>query len=486
MLIERRSNIRQGVDPGLIERERKIEQQLSVRSDRLTKLLIGKHTQDQERSARKEVEALLADYRDVQAQLRAKSPRYATLTQPEPLSVPQIQKEVLDDDTLLLEYVLGEERSYLWAVTTTAINSFELPGRAQLATAAQRVYQLLVAKADELYPEALANLSDLILKPAADLLGKKRLIIVTEGALQYIPFGALPDPVRPPELPRETSMPLILSHEIVSAPSASTLAVLRRELSQRRPAPKTLAVLADPVFAKDDERVKQFTSNYGIEVPNSKRADINKTKLPSDVERSSRELGLNKFERLPLSRREAEQITSLASTGQPLKALDFAASRVTATSNELGEYRIIHFATHSLLNNQHPELSGIVLSLVDEAGGQLDGFLRLYEIYNLKLNADLVVLSACQTALGKEIKGEGLVGLTRGFMYAGVPRVVASVWKVSDKATSELMKRFYQHMLKGGMRPSAALRAAQVSMFREKPWRPAYYWAGFVLQGEWQ
>lgn len=195
---------------------------------------------------------------------------------------------------------------------------------------------------------------------------------------------------------------------------------------------------------------------------------------------------MNSFERLALSRREAEQITSLASDGTPLKALDFAANRMTAISKELGEYRILHFATHSLLNNQHPELSGIVLSLVDEKGHGQDGFLRLYEIYNLKLNADMVVLSACQTALGKEVKGEGLVGLTRGFMYAGVPRVVASLWKVSDKATSELMKRFYQQMLKGGMRPSAALRAAQVSMFQERPWRPAYYWAGFVLQGEWQ
>ena len=187
-----------------------------------------------------------------------------------------------------------------------------------------------------------------------------------------------------------------------------------------------------------------------------------------------------------LSRREADLIAALASRGRPLKALDFEASRATATSPELGQYRILHFATHSLLNNQQPELSGIVLSLVDKQGRPQDGFLRLYEIYNLKLEADLVVLSACQTALGKEIKGEGLVGLTRGFMYAGTPRVVASLWKVSDEATAELMKRFYQKMLKDGLRPAAALRAAQVSMLKEKPWTPAYYWAGFVLQGEWR
>jgi CHAT domain-containing protein len=179
-----------------------------------------------------------------------------------------------------------------------------------------------------------------------------------------------------------------------------------------------------------------------------------------------------------------EFITTL--TGQPLKALDFAASRATATSPQLGQYQIVHFATHSLINNQHPELSGIVLSLVDEQGQPQDGFLRLYEVYNLKLEADLVVLSACQTALGKDIKGEGLVGLTRGFMFAGAPRVVASLWKVSDKATAELMKRFYQKMLKDGLRPAAALRDAQVSMLKERQWSAAYYWAGFVLQGEWK
>lgn len=152
----------------------------------------------------------------------------------------------------------------------------------------------------------------------------------------------------------------------------------------------------------------------------------------------------------------------------------------------MSRYRVLHFATHGLLNSQHPELSGIVLSLVDERGRPQDGFLRLHEIYNLKLGADLVVLSACQTALGKEIKGEGLVGLTRGFMYAGAPRVVSSLWNVDDRATAELMKRFYEAMFIQGMPPAAALRAAQTSLRREKGWAAPYYWAGFTLQGEWR
>ena len=194
------------------------------------------------------------------------------------------------------------------------------------------------------------------------------------------------------------------------------------------------------------------------------------------------------FVRLRFSRAEADAIARLAPEGQRLEAVDFVANRATATSAELSEYRIVHFATHGLVNSQHPELSGIVLSLVDKKGEPQNGFLRLYEIYNLKLNADLVVLSACQTALGKEIKGEGLIGLTRGFMYAGAPRVVASLWRIDDRATAELMTRFYSGMLKDKLRPAAALRAAQVSLLQgqDKRWAAPHYWAAFTIQGEWK
>jgi CHAT domain-containing protein len=495
ILTESRADIREGIDPALLERERLLQQQLSAKSERLTRLLGGKHTEEQKITASKELQGVLNDYRDIQEKIRARSPHYAALTQPQPLSLKEIQ-QLLDEDTVLLEYALGEERSYLWAVTTTTIRSFELPRRAEIEPAARRVYELLAAQTDNLYPEALANLSQILLSPAADQLGKKRLLIVSEGTLQYIPFAALPVPERRVEVPhrrvsssprlRATSTPLIQDHEIVSLPSASVLGVLRRELGGRKSAPKPLAVLADPVFERNDQRVRgTIKAQQGEEQHQTEKAS-EKTAPPSDLQRATRELSLTRFDRLVLSRREADLISALASSGQPLKALDFAANRATATSPELGQYRILHFATHSLLNNQQPELSGIVLSLVDEQGRPQDGFLRLYEIYNLKLEADLVVLSACQTALGKEIKGEGLVGLTRGFMYAGTPRVVASLWKVSDEATAELMKRFYQKMLKDGLRPAAALRAAQVSMSKEKPWTPAYYWAGFVLQGEWK
>jgi CHAT domain-containing protein len=189
---------------------------------------------------------------------------------------------------------------------------------------------------------------------------------------------------------------------------------------------------------------------------------------------------------LPFSRREADAIIAHAPASGNLKAVDFRASRSTAMNPLLAEYRIVHFATHGVLDSQTPALSGIVLSLVDERGKTQDGFLRLWDIYNLHLPADLVVLSACQTALGKDIKGEGLVGLTRGFMYAGAARVVASLWEVDDVATAELMAQFYDGVLKKHLAPAAALRAAQLSMAKNRRWQgDPYYWAAFQIQGEW-
>jgi len=182
----------------------------------------------------------------------------------------------------------------------------------------------------------------------------------------------------------------------------------------------------------------------------------------------------------------AARATAGQTAGLTRVALDFDASRDAVLSSDLGQYRIVHLATHSLLDNQRPELSGVVLSLVDRSGRSQNGFLRLYDIYNLRLGADLVVLSACQTARGGEIEGEGLIGLTRGFLYAGAPRVVATLWAVDDRTTALVMKHFYEGMLVRGQRPAAALRSAQAEVARTRGWDPPFYWAAFTLQGEWR
>ncbi|MBE9007971.1 tetratricopeptide repeat protein [Fortiea sp. LEGE XX443] len=477
LLTEANADIRQGVNPKLLQTERNLQQQLDAREKLRIQLLSGKYTEAQVQNLDKKTEELLQQYQQVQAEIRNSSPRYAALTQPQPLSLKEIQQQVLDDNTLLLEYSLGEERSYLWAVSKNNITSYELPKRAEIATAIQKFRDALTAPSQRTSiartSTAAKELSQIILAPIASQLGKKRLVIVGDGALQYVPITALAVPNS------QNYQPLVTNHEIITLPSASTIALLRQEVKGRKKAPKTIAVLADPVFTKDDERLKGQPSNRLSITQNLETFD------QQQLARSTREADIN-FERLRFTRQEAEEILSLVSNKERKQAFDFTASRDVATSPELSQYQIIHFATHGILNSTNPELSGVVLSLFDNKGNPQNGFLRLHDIFNLNLPAELVVLSACETGLGEEVKGEGLVGLTRGFMYAGSPRVVVSLWSVDDEATSELMKIFYANMLRKNLKPAAALRAAQIEMSRNQNYAAPYYWAAFTLQGEWK
>ncbi|WP_341528676.1 CHAT domain-containing protein [Nostoc sp. UHCC 0302] len=473
LLTEANADIRQGVEPKLLSQERNLQQQLDTLEKRRIQLLGGKYTEAQVQVLEKENEAILEQYQQIQSKIRATSPRYASLTQPQPLSMAQIQQQVLDENTLLLEYSLGEKHSYLWAVTNKSITSYELPKRADIEASVQKFRQAITTPYLKNSPSINA-LSQLILAPVAQQLGKKRLVIVSDGALQYVPFAALTTSISQ----GSNYEPLLLNHEIITLPSASTVAILRREHKERKSAPKTLVVLADAIFSSDDERLQGK-----VQVSRAPESGSNLDSLT--LTRSAKDSNIN-FERLPFTRQEAEQILSLVSPSDRKQAFDFTASRTTASSKDLSQYRIIHFATHGILNSKHPELSGVVLSLFDDKGMPQNGFLRLHDIFNLNLQAELVVLSACQTGLGEEVKGEGLVGLTRGFMYAGSPRVVVSLWSVDDKATSELMKVFYNKMLKAGLKPAAALRAAQLEIWRTQEYAAPYYWAAFTLQGEWR
>ncbi len=500
MLAEARAEIRRAVAPELLQEERSVRQTLNVKAEYQMSLLSREHSEQQAAAAEKEIRDLAIKYENVQAQLRSQSPHYAALTQPQALSLHQIQEHVIDDDSLLLEYFLGDARSYLWVISRSEIASFELPDRARIEEMARRFYRLLIARqsvpgetfeqqkaraveADAQLPHESAMLGSLILGPAATKLRNKRLLIVADGALHYIPFQALIVPEADQaekngsnQVSETVGEPLIVKHEIVNQPSASALARLKEETEGRRLASNSVAILADPVFESDDPRIQ--SNNTGK--TQSEASTEGQTAL-RDVDVSS---GWTKIPRLLASRAEADAILAAAPWGTGMKATDFDASRAMATNSELHNYRIVHFATHGLLNNDHPELSGIILSLVDQNGQPQNGFLRLHDIYNLDLPVDLVVLSACNTGLGKEVRGEGLVGLTRGFMYAGAAGVVASLWKVDDDATAELMRHFYEAMFKQGLSPSAALRKAQLELSRENRWRSPYFWAGFVIQGQ--
>jgi CHAT domain-containing protein len=509
MLVEARADLRKDVPPQLFERERSLQKDLNSKAARQQEMLSRPHSQEEAERAAHELRAIEIEYDETQRQIKQAAPRYAAMTQPQPLTGEEIRRKLLDDQTALLEYALGDDRSYLWMVTPQKIVSYELPPRAVIESAAKRAYAFLVTrqtlsasdpklyertlarakKADEQYWVEAKELSRMLISPVAAELKGQRLIIVSDGALQHLPFGALPLPSEaggksrangPARRTPEPPTPMIANHEIISLPSASMLAELRNESGDRRPASKTIAVIANPVFSLQDGR---FTGD--------KRQD-SKQSPPSgaaaDLSRAWQSgAGGGDIPQLYFSDMEGSEIIKLVPPESRLLATGFDASRSLIESQVLGEYRIIHFATHGLLNSDHPELSGLILSLYAPSGAKVDGFLRMHEIYNLRLSADLVVLSACQTGVGKEIKGEGLVALTRGFMYAGARRVVASLWKVDDASTAALMQDFYRCLLKDGRSPADALRQAQLKiMRRNQRWSSPYYWAAFILQGEYR
>ncbi|MGB3532724.1 MAG: tetratricopeptide repeat protein [Microcoleaceae cyanobacterium] len=475
LLAEANVDIRKGVEPELVIQERSLQQQLdSIERERIELYNNENTSLEQKAAIEQKRQYLLQQYEEVQVKIREKSPSYAAITQPQPLTLKQVQQQILDQETLLLQYFIGEQRSFVWAITKEEMTSYQLPAK-DLIEPAVRDFILQVIRSRtgsfKKLSQASKTLYEMILSPVEDQLNEQRLAIVSDGILHYIPFAAL----SLPSASSETEyLPLIEKHEIVNLPSASTLNILRQENQQRKPASKTIAVFADPVFTSEDNRLQNTLSTE------------NETWEQYDLNRATRQLDIGVWNRLPATRIEAEAILSLVPESDSDYALDFDANRTAVTNPQLNQYQIIHLATHGLFNSVNPELSGIILSMVDSQGNPLNGFLRLHDVFNLDFSADLVVLSACKTGLGEQVKGEGLIGLTRGFMYAGTPRVLVSLWNVDDVATAEMMARFYRLMLKEKRSATAALKQAQWEMQTETEWKSPYYWAAFTLQGEWQ
>ena len=410
--------------------------------------------------------ALQAELRVLERRLREESPRYAALAAPDLLTAGDIQQRVLDDGTVLLEVIAADTRSWIVAVTRERIAAWPLPPRATLDATARDAARALTAGADGRHTSgpALQRLSDLVLGPIAGELGGpwrgQRLAVIASGALEYVPFAALPYPAGSP--PGHAAA-LGLDREIVGLPSASVLHDLRRDFGARPPAASAIAVVADPVFTADDPRVEPAGAT--LAPPTSAAAP---------------------FSRLPFTREEAASITALTPAAARRVVTGFAASRDWVLDGGLAGARVVHVATHGVFNADHPELSGLVFSTVDRRGRPTPGFLRADAIFNLKVDADLVVLSACETALGRVLRGEGLTGMTRAWMYAGAPRVVASLWRVDDAATAALMRHFYQALIRERRPAAAALAEARRAVAARPAWRAPYYWAGFVLQGDWR
>lgn len=491
LLQEANINIREGISTDLIDKEKQLIHAINKDTESLLRLLSKpNHSVEDKDKLEKQVNELELELQQLQSKIREANPRYATIQKPKILSLEEIQKGILDDDTILLEYSLGKDASYLWLVTNKSFITYKLPSKEEIEKASETVltyYRTFFhpqaeseldkkrnAAKEELFIKAAKKFSQMILGQVASELGNKRLLIVPDGILQYIPFNGLPDP-RAKVVDGKEFSPLIVEHEVVTMPSASTMGVLRSQFAGRKEAPKSIMVLADPTFNATDERLNTGKKPSTAKISNKAEQSNEITLARSGLDRAD-------LVRLIAAGEEAINIKQIYPDANV--ALGTKANLSLATSSELSNYRILHFSTHGFIHPLQPELSGLVLSLFDDDGKEQNGYLTANHIFNLKINADLVVLSACQTGLGKEIRGEGILGLTRGFMYAGAERIVFSLWNVNDKSTTALMTKFYSAM-KEGLTPSAALRQAQISMQKDKKWSTPYYWAGFQIQGEW-
>ncbi|HYS54264.1 MAG TPA: CHAT domain-containing tetratricopeptide repeat protein [Thermoanaerobaculia bacterium] len=445
-------------DAELVERELTLRRRVGAAATSYMHLLAAAAGKEELDAAHAELLREKTEYAAVEGEIKKQSAPDFWTSQP-PLTADEIRSTIVDRDSAVIEYFLGEQQSYLWLITSEAVCTFELPSRARIEAAARRMYALLtarnahvrfetaeekvarVAAADADYWPAASRLSAMLIGPIAAKIGGKRLLVVPDGVLFNVPFSALPDPRA-----GSGGVPLVVDHEIIVLPSASTLARLRSEIAGRAPGRKLVAVIADPVYSKEESST---------------------------------------FPRLRFAREEASGILELVPRAAGRGALGFQASRTRVLRDDLRDYRYIHFATHAYVDDTNPELSAMVLSLIDEQGRTQDGFLRLSDVIHLKLSAEMVVLSGCRTGLGRQVGSEGVIGLARGFFYAGAARVVVSLWDVNDRATAELMKEFYRPILgKQRLSPATALRAAQISMWKQSRWRAPYYWASFVISGE--
>lgn len=470
------------LDPEIVRREKSLRRALRAKEEAKVALLRETYRPEDLAELDAELARLEAEYAPVNEAVRAAHPAYGQLTRPAAWDLRSIQERVVaDDQTLLLEFLLGADKSYVWAVTRDRIGSYDLPARAHVEAAAGKAYKQISnppgAESDAETDAALRDLSRMVLSPvAAELKNKTRIIVVADGVLHYIPFQVLTASASADE-------PAVGAYEVVNAPSASVLGELRQAASRRRTPPKLLAAFGNPVFASNYARRRD--AEGGRELASLQAPDDGRRQpVTREIELTGDAFDPSTIQPLLYASHELNNLLDVTAGEETLMASGFDATRERLFGADLSQYAIIHFATHGRFDPKRPEHSGLVLSTVELDGRALNGFVGLQDIYSIRAPVDLVVLSACQTALGKDVRGEGLVGLTRGFMYAGASGVVASLWEVEDKATAELMKRFYGNMLQKGMPPGAALREAQNSIRRNPRWRAPHYWAAFTLQGE--
>jgi CHAT domain-containing protein len=402
-------------------------------------------------------------------------------------SVEEIQQSLLDDNTVLIEFFLSSPQSYAWFISRTTFRAEILPSREEIEELASRFYQGVIrsrswsdgSESDipkRVFNTVGARLQKALFSNNLERLRGKRLAIIADGLLQRIPFSALPDELLGKG--EGAYKPLLLNYEFVHVPSVTAIAVQRSEQKMRKAPSRVLAAFGDPVFSDSDPRVQRHTV---------REDGIKDTVAEGGAKLRAFVADRGALSRLPGTRREVEGIAELIPETERVVRLDFDANLQEASPGKLEEFSLIHFATHGIVDSQRPELSGLALSLVNRAGAERDGILLMSDISGLRLSAEAVVLSACETGLGKEINGEGTLSLARAFLYAGASRVVMSLWKVNDDSTADLMRTFYQHMLGvSPLDPTAALHKAELTTLARNEWKAPYFWSAFEVQGDWK
>jgi CHAT domain-containing protein len=515
LLAETNSQITEGVPAELLKRKQaNLDAQQEIAEELVGLSLAADPKKKKPSELEGELDKLQTEFDEIENQIRTASPKYAALTAGQPLALAEVQQKVLDSSTALLEYSLGADQSYLWVVTQSNAMLYKLPPRvaidklatdfrAQLipsklqrrivgidvAADAQRGLGLATGPTPEEAAAVIAASNALYkaaVEPAASVTGDKRLLIVADGALNYVPFEALVTSAAAADF---ASAPyLIKTNDIIYAPSASVIGAIRQQST--KPSGRAVLIVADPVFNSRDDRSRgAATASTGSDTRGLGLASAVSDVTGQDAAASAATANMQglPLARLIGTRTEADQISKLAksSGGQADVWLDLNASEENIEARDTTRYRVIHIATHGLLDADRPQFTGVVLSLIGNKSA--DGFLRTDEVFNLRLGAPLVMLSACETGLGKEKRGEGVMGLTRAFMYAGAPTVGVSLWSVADKSTAELMTEFYKRLLASdSASPSASLRAAQIGMIDGKKYSAPFYWAPFVLVGDWR
>lgn len=424
-----------GIAPDLAQKRIELTRKLSELAD-------GSESSDDE------LARILLELDATDNEIAADSPRVALLDQRTAPSVADIQGLLHDNEVLLL-FHFTPWGQYGWSVTQDGFGSYVLADAATDDKLARRAIGNLRAGGE--FGNDLDQLGNALVAPFAPLLASKaRILLVADGVLNYLPYDML--------RAGETAQTLLDTHTVSYLPSVATLAFMRNSSPPTQTDAVNIVALADPVFSATDAR------------------------LSANAATSDSRPALN---RLPLGASEVNEIERALPPGHQLdKILGPDASRAALLDRDLSAASVVHIATHGVTNADRPELSGLTLSRFDGDGSRITGFVGIRDIYQLRLNARLVVLSACENGLGADLGAEGLVGLARAFLFAGSREIVASLWQVQDRSTAELMAHFYTQMLENGLDAPAALRAAKLKIREDRRWRHPYFWAGFTIQGD--